>query len=353
MKKLNLFSLGFTYAGCFLGAGYVSGQELWQFFGAFGIKGIYGLLLTVLIQLIFGVLLIRLVHKTNIYEMDRIAVKKDIPAVRAVFSAGATFFMFGIFIIMSAGTGALLNRLFGLHEILGCGIFCAIIAFMTFKGMDGMVSVFSWFVPALVVGTVLISMVSVAKVGFGEITFAEAEGKNILLGNWLFSSVTYVSYNLFGSIGIIAPLGDRVEKKTVLSGISFGCGLLFAIAFSILFAMASNSNVIGTELPMLELACDMSMIVGYIYAVMLFFGMFGTSLSSFVAVITFGEQKWEWFSKKKNIIIIALSIVAWVCSFVGFGDLIGIVYPISGYFGFAVIIGVIAHYIVERKNDTD
>lgn len=88
MKKLNLFSLGFTYAGCFLGAGYVSGQELWQFFGAFGIKGIYGLLLTVLIQLIFGVLLIRLVHKTNIYEMDRIAVKKDIPAVRAVFFGG-------------------------------------------------------------------------------------------------------------------------------------------------------------------------------------------------------------------------------------------------------------------------
>ena len=30
-----------------LGAGYVSGQELWQFFGSFGAKGVAGLLVAV------------------------------------------------------------------------------------------------------------------------------------------------------------------------------------------------------------------------------------------------------------------------------------------------------------------
>ena len=349
MKKLNMFILGFTYAGCFLGAGYVSGQELWQFFGAYGVKGIYGLIITVLIQFAFGIILVQLVHKTEIYEMDRIAVKWDIPVLRGVFSAGATFFMFGIFIIMSAGTGALLNRIFGLSEFIGCGIFCLIIAFMAFKGIDGMVSVFSWFVPALVIGAVVISVVSVGKAGLGAIVFKEADGRNLLLGNWFFASITYVSYNLFGSIGIIAPLGKRVQKKTVIPGILFGCVLLFSIALGILFAMVSHGFVIGTELPMLELACNLSMVVGYVYAVMLFFGMFGTSLSSFVAVIIFGEQKWEWFAKKRNFIIVFLSIVAWICSFAGFSDLIGLVYPISGYFGFIVIIGVIVHYIVSIK----
>ena len=38
-EKESALRLGFTYAGCFLGAGYVSGQELWQFFGRFGEKG--------------------------------------------------------------------------------------------------------------------------------------------------------------------------------------------------------------------------------------------------------------------------------------------------------------------------
>ncbi|MFQ9771156.1 MAG: hypothetical protein ACLRX4_06205 [Oscillospiraceae bacterium] len=30
-KKWNAGSIGLTFAGSFLGAGYVSGQELWQF----------------------------------------------------------------------------------------------------------------------------------------------------------------------------------------------------------------------------------------------------------------------------------------------------------------------------------
>ena len=43
MKQIKTFSLAFTYVGCFLGAGFISGQELWQFFGAFGNWGLCGL----------------------------------------------------------------------------------------------------------------------------------------------------------------------------------------------------------------------------------------------------------------------------------------------------------------------
>ena len=44
MEKLNARRVGLTFAGSFLGAGYVSGQELWQFFGAFGRGGLVGIL---------------------------------------------------------------------------------------------------------------------------------------------------------------------------------------------------------------------------------------------------------------------------------------------------------------------
>ena len=37
MKTISPLRLGLTFAGSFLGAGYVSGQEIWQFFGRFGI----------------------------------------------------------------------------------------------------------------------------------------------------------------------------------------------------------------------------------------------------------------------------------------------------------------------------
>ena len=55
-RKIGALRLGLTFAGCFLGAGYVSGQELWQYFGAFGTHGLLGLAL--------GMLFLRLKDRT-------------------------------------------------------------------------------------------------------------------------------------------------------------------------------------------------------------------------------------------------------------------------------------------------
>ena len=63
MKKLNVFRLGLLFAGCFLGAGYVSGQELRQYFVVYGAKGYLGLLAAVAILYIFGVLCLRMAQQ--------------------------------------------------------------------------------------------------------------------------------------------------------------------------------------------------------------------------------------------------------------------------------------------------
>lgn len=56
MKQIKTFSLAFTYVGCFLGAGFISGQELWQFFGAFGNWGYVGFVLAALLFTVIGIL---------------------------------------------------------------------------------------------------------------------------------------------------------------------------------------------------------------------------------------------------------------------------------------------------------
>ena len=53
-KKWNAGSIGLTFAGSFLGAGYVSGQELWQFFGSFGGGGRLGVLAAMALLAVFG-----------------------------------------------------------------------------------------------------------------------------------------------------------------------------------------------------------------------------------------------------------------------------------------------------------
>ena len=350
MKKIGTLSLGFTFAGCFLGAGFVSGQEIWQFFGAFGIWGIFGVILTFLLHFLFGVMLIKLIHRTKITDMDKIVVWKNIVWLRTFVGIVTTFFMFSILIIMSAGAGALLNRMFGLPQFVGCGIFCLVVAVISMGGVDGMVSALSKLVPFMVVGAIVIGVISAYR---GTLDFDfQTYSENPLLQNWVLSAFTYASHNLFCTIGILAPIALQIDKKTVLPGIGAGSIVMFLIALSVLLGVCGFRHVATSELPMLELAYGTGTVLGVCYAVLLLFGMFGTSLSSIVGVMEYLEHKTTFVSKYKKVIIIALSLIGWVFSLFGFGDLIGVVYPISGYFGFAVILAVVIHYIiVKRKKD--
>lgn len=58
MNEMKTLPLAFTYVGVFLGAGFVSGPELWQFFGAFGNWGYVGFLLAAVLFTLFGILLV-------------------------------------------------------------------------------------------------------------------------------------------------------------------------------------------------------------------------------------------------------------------------------------------------------
>ena len=97
---------------------------------------------------------------------------------------------------------------------------------------------------------------------------------------------------------------------------------------------------------MLTISCGISSALGYVYSVLLLFGMLGAALSNTVAILTYAGQKLKHSSDKQPLLlIIALLTVAWLCSLFGFGDLISVVYPVCGYFGCFALLLVVLHYI--------
>lgn len=122
-RKESALRLGFTFAGCYLGAGYVSGQELWQFFGCFGWQGIAGLLLAVALSFFFGVLLLRLVQRTGCDQTDALVIRRPIPLLRDAVGLLQLFFLFGILVIMAArGGGAFRADTGCLRLLVQCGV---------------------------------------------------------------------------------------------------------------------------------------------------------------------------------------------------------------------------------------
>ena len=126
-RKESALRLGFTFAGCYLGAGYVSGQELWQFFGCFGWQGIAGLLLAVALSFFFGVLLLRLVQRTGCDQTDALVIRRPIPLLRDAVGLLQLFFLFGILVIMAAGVGALFAQILGASAFWCSAAFCLLL----------------------------------------------------------------------------------------------------------------------------------------------------------------------------------------------------------------------------------
>ncbi|MBQ7091699.1 MAG: hypothetical protein IJN83_03510, partial [Clostridia bacterium] len=90
--------------------------------------------------------------------------------------------------------------------------------------------------------------------------------------------------------------------------------------------------------------------LGYISAVPLLFGMFGTSLSAIVAVLAYGESRVPSLHSRRTAVTAALALVAWAGSLFGFDKLIGILYPICGYVGIIVIVLLIERRIYQVRH---
>lgn len=346
MNNIGSLKTGFTFAGCLLGAGYVSGQELWQFFGSFGKIGYAGLLLAMVLLAILGYIIMRVAQKSGIREMDRIIISHNLPGLRRIVGTVQTIFIFGIVVIMCAGTGALLQQIFGLPAYIGSAIFCLLVAFLAYRGVTGLVSIMSLLVPILAVFTVIICCIAICRHGVANLTFPQAEEPNPLLSVWVVAAVTYVTYNLFCGVGILTPLAHLVNsRRQTAKGIFFGVALLWLIASCIFLALACYPQSTAQELPMLSISCGISPALGYIYSLLLLFGMLGAALSNTVAILTYAGQKLKSGNSKRPLLIIVLVAIAWLCSLFGFGDLISVVYPICGYFGCFALLAVVFHYL--------
>ena len=132
MKKIGVIQLGLSAAGTFLGAGFISGQEIWSFFGCFGAAGIPGFVVNALICGIIFYIAVDLVRKTGVEEAGLLMTPGN-----GRFFAGAVDFLqflmlYGIGVIMTAGVSALLHELTGIPAWTAGLLFSAGVLVMTF-----------------------------------------------------------------------------------------------------------------------------------------------------------------------------------------------------------------------------
>lgn len=345
-------ALAFTWIGCFLGAGFVSGQEISQFFNHFGLPGLLGQIIAIVLLALLCGLIFDLSKETGLDQVHQVAVPVDTPLLRGLAGAVSVTYMYSIYIVMCAGAGTMVEQITGSHglRLVSSGLFCMAVTLVAICGMGGAVRVFSRIMPILVVLSLLVVAFALVTYGRGGVRLYPAETNNPLVNQWALAAVTFVSYNFLSGLGTLSSLGTMVRsKRDIFIGVALGGLILLAVSLGIHLAMSSLPVSMASELPMLYLAGELSPVLEAVYAVVIFLGMFGASMSVFVPVPQY-LLRFPQFGGHTVLVPAVLSVLAFLLSQVGFSDLIGTLYPVYGFVGFAYIAGILIHaWMIHRR----
>lgn len=348
MKKVSAFSIMVAFIGVFMGAGFVSGQELWQFFGKFGAWGIAGIALATVLNIVFALVIMLLAYDTSIEAFDVLIVRKPLKRVRSVLKGVVLFFLFGIVVIMLAGSASLFHEVTGAPVWLG-GLLMALLAlFVSLFGAEGMLNNFRFLVPVMAVVALIVSFLAWQNLDHAAIESAQVAGGNALIGHWAVSALLFVAYNLLLAIAILVPLGRMARsrgdiiKGTVWGGVAVG---VIAVTFTYVMQL-SRPLTLASALPIWNISMQISPVLGRIYALMLFAGMFSVLCGSVFAFVVQVPRVGKLEGVRLKAVFIGLALIG---SLVGFRELVSTVYPVCGVIGVGCLLGALEHYIARRK----
>jgi len=330
MKKLSTLQLALSYVGAFLGVGFISGQELWQFFACFGTVGFLGFFLSSVIFFIVTYALLQLVSRSGQEEVGKLMTPKGHPGLASVVNIMQIGLLFGVSVIMTAGAASLASQLLGVPKWIAAAVFTLIVMLAAMTGMQGLVAVFSFIVPVTTVCAVILGGAAIIRSGF---TFSPAVGGVAdLVPHWAAGFPTYAAYNLMGTVSVMVPFARAIpDKRTLRWGLGLGSGILVLLAWSIISAIAVSPEAAASELPMAMIAAQLHPAFEAGYGALMGLGMFTCSLATVTAAVNQISVKWKKAAAKPRRVAAAMLSASYLLSLVGFGDLIGVIYPVFGY----------------------
>lgn len=340
-KGIKTWKVAATYIGTVVGAGFATGQEILQFFTRFGVMGLAGLIFTTIMFIIFGYLIMDLGNKLHASSHLEIIKYTSGNKLGIVIDLVITFFLFGSFSAMIAGTGALFTQQFNLPSVLGNILMSTLAAVTVLTGINGVINSISLVVPflmAAVISTSIFSFINAPP----DISAAANISSSGLINNWFLAAVLYVSYNIIISIAVLGPLGREAKNKksvkngAILGGLGLGLGSVM-----IYLSLSGNIPEIETlEVPMIYISGKISYSMQFYYSIILIAEIYTTAIGSlygFVSRITSFQNN----SINSRLVVLIVTITALLASQFGFSNIVKYFYPLVGYCGIVLLMCLI------------
>lgn len=334
-----------TYMGAVIGAGFASGQEIMQFFIVFGQSGLWGVVLATLLFSYLGALILFLSirHKfTNYRELLYFLLG---PA--AVFMDILSLFMLaGGLGVMLAGSGAVFSEQLGLPAWLG-SVATALVTGMVIMGSLQRVMVANVIlVPLKFVVILVVALAALALHGLpsGQIS-VEPAGPTVA-GNWVWSAILYVSYNMIVPVAVLASLGRSLTTGVgVWGGLLGGLGMGLAAGLITMAGLAFYPMIMLYEIPLLFIAGHLNEWLRVLLSILIWLAILTTAIANAHGFASRLDPEHGRYYKLAGLGITGAALTV---SGMDFSMLVRTLYPLFGYAGLILLVALLVVPVYRR-----
>ena len=348
MSKKYL-SAAFAYVGVIVGAGLASGQDLLQYFLAYGAIGLIGIAALGVLNVIFGAVALQLGSYYRSDNHDVVFEQIARPALRRIIDVVLVFSAFTMGFVMLAGAGANLEQQFGLPSWAG-GALCAVLVVLTaFLNFDRIMNVIGVFTPIIMVAITVLMIYSLVT-PHASVAELDTAARNVTpaLPNLVFSTLNYFALCVVGGIAMAFVLGGSILRIGEARRAGHIGGVLIALVLGAdAVALYLNVDRIWNfDVPALEIARSVHPAFAFGYTLVIFALIYNTAFSLFYST----ARRFSGGSTTRlRIVLIAVVAVGYAASFMGFKKLVGVMYPIIGWLGVALLVVLAVGWLRERS----
>ena len=348
MSKKYL-SAALAYVGVIVGAGLASGQDLLQYFLAYGAIGLIGIAALGVLNVIFGAVALQLGSYYRSDNHDEVFERIAHPALRRLIDVVLVFSAFTMGFVMLAGAGANLEQQFGLPSWMG-GALCAVLVVLTaFLNFDRIMNVIGVFTPIIMVAIAVLMIYSLVT-PHASVAELDAAARNVTpaLPNLVFSTLNYFALCVVGGIAMAFVLGGSILRIGEARRAGHIGGVLIALVLGAdAVALYLNVDRIWNfDVPALEIARSVHPAFAFGYTLVIFALIYNTAFSLFYST----ARRFSGGSTARlRIVLVAVVAAGYAASFMGFKKLIGAMYPIIGWLGVALLVVLAVGWLRERS----
>ena len=334
----------------YIGAGFATMQEIMQYDASYGSRFWIVVFVTALIYIYTN---LSFTANGNRLKIDRGGEVYKVYCGKYVgtfYDYFAAFFCYVCFIVMCGGANSTAMEQWELPNGVGAIVLTVAVSATAFLGLNGILKILNKLGPIIICLILLISIGTLIT-GFNDLQegFAAVDSNKYAIeqvgnNNPFFSGASYGGFVILWFAAFLSEIGAKNKLKEVNIGMLMSAIAIFSA--TILCSLALIANIDDTwaaGIPAIVLANKLSPVLGAIFAVVIFLGIFTTAVPLLWAGIK--KISVEGTKKYKILVIIGGIVGCVVACFVPYKGLLNVLYGLNGYLGFILMAFMIVNDI--------